>query len=599
MDTRSDLELLRAYEPVLAYTEGELFFPVDIDSYIAACSLWRSRPGGEEVQVVPAGELSVDRLAGAEREWPGYDLHLRFVQQETLVEEAKRFRRTARPVIPRSGRLAAVGVLGRIVDVLMRISLLIRGAVPGGVAAAAATRYRELLDTNTSTYYGRVTRDGGYIALQYWFFYAMNDWRSTFGGVNDHEADWEKVVVYLLDRGDGPAEPVWVGASSHEYTGDDLRRSWDDPDLHREGDHPVLFPGAGSHSNQVEPGDYLIQVDPAFLRGTVRAWRAVAGRIFPSDSAIARHGIGVPFVDYARGDGVRLGPGGDREWSPVVIDDTVPWVARFRGLWGRDTRDWFEGERAPSGPRYERDGTVRRSWIDPLSWVGLHKVPPGPEAARDYLKSHLADLDARVAELDEHIHAKREEVRRLSVAATSLRRNAHTRRHARAHAERVDADEVDLAASYRERGLLAQERTNLRAALERGDDLAEDPQAHLRHPHRPYSTGHQRPTRFLHVWAALSTTLLLVALGALLLLPVPQPLLTAVGVVLMFAAIDALARGRLRSFLAGMAVIALALAVISGVIWAFIIDWRITVVVPVAVTALLLLVLNVRDLLRR
>jgi hypothetical protein len=31
-------------------------------------------------------------------------------------------------------------------------------------------------------------RDAGYLILQYWLFYAMNDWRSTFGGVNDHEA---------------------------------------------------------------------------------------------------------------------------------------------------------------------------------------------------------------------------------------------------------------------------------------------------------------------------------------------------------------------------------------------------------------------------
>jgi hypothetical protein len=26
----------------------------------------------------------------------------------------------------------------------------------------------------------------------------MNDWRSTLGGVNDHEADWEQVTVLLV-----------------------------------------------------------------------------------------------------------------------------------------------------------------------------------------------------------------------------------------------------------------------------------------------------------------------------------------------------------------------------------------------------------------
>src|SRR5687768_15511000 len=30
--------------------------------------------------------------------------------------------------------------------------------------------------------------------------------------------------------------------------------------------------------------------------------------------------ITVPFVDYARGDGISIGPGQDNAWSPVLID---------------------------------------------------------------------------------------------------------------------------------------------------------------------------------------------------------------------------------------------------------------------------------------
>ncbi|MFD0776223.1 NPP1 family protein, partial [Streptomonospora algeriensis] len=378
MGTKTDLELLRAYEPILVFTRGELFFPADVEAYVRCCSLWCEDGDGKEFECVPAGELTLDRLAGAEREWPGRDKHLRFVQESSLRAEARRHRRSSPRVIARSGRLAAVGVLGRVVDILMKLSLLIRSAVPGGVAAAAATRYRDRVggEGRSASYYGRVVHEGGYIALQYWFFYAMNDWRSTYGGVNDHEADWEKVTVYLVEDSQGSTRPRWVGASSHEYYGDDLRRSWDDKDLRREGDHPVIFVGAGSHSHQVLPGDYLIQVDPAVLRGAVRLWRRLTLRLFRSDSAIVRHGIGVPFVDYARGDGARVGPGGDREWTAHTIDDETPWVRGFRGLWGRDTGDFFEGERAPSGPRYERDGTVRWSWADPLAWVGLQKVSP-------------------------------------------------------------------------------------------------------------------------------------------------------------------------------------------------------------------------------
>ena len=36
----SDLELLRQYEPILRFTQGELFFPRAVDEYVRACSLW-------------------------------------------------------------------------------------------------------------------------------------------------------------------------------------------------------------------------------------------------------------------------------------------------------------------------------------------------------------------------------------------------------------------------------------------------------------------------------------------------------------------------------------------------------------------------------
>jgi hypothetical protein len=36
----------------------------------------------------------------------------------------------------------------------------------------------------------------GYVVIQYWFFYAYNDWGTSHGGVNDHEGDWEAVFVF-------------------------------------------------------------------------------------------------------------------------------------------------------------------------------------------------------------------------------------------------------------------------------------------------------------------------------------------------------------------------------------------------------------------
>ncbi|WP_245930344.1 hypothetical protein [Allonocardiopsis opalescens] len=596
-----ELWLLRRFEPVLAYTRGERFFPTDVDGYVRQCSLWRDTAGRGEEEVVPAGQLTLDRLAGARGEWPGTRLHLRFVQKATLREEAQQWRATS--MIARTGRLAAVGLMTRVLDVLMRISLLVRGKVPVGLAAAAATRYRERLDEGHCTYYGRVSRDGGYVVLQYWFFYAMNDWRSTFGGVNDHEADWEMVTVYLATAEDGEPRPAWVGISSHEYTGDDLRRRWDDPDLHREGEHPVVFVGAGSHSGQVLPGDYLIAVDPASLRGAIAFSRRLKERLFPwtRRAGAGRRGIGIPFVDYARGDGRRVGPGGDRPWHPVVIDDSTPWVVGFRGLWGRDTRDWLDGERAPTGPRYERDGRVRFAWRDPLGWTGLQKVAPDPAADRRTLANQVERLEQEVAEADKEIAGKREEVRRLSALAASLERYPHTRERGRELRAEVDAAERALAAVYEHRAGLAEERAVHLAALEAvpGGVPAGEPQAHLKAPHVPYAVGHQRYTRFLRIWAALSTPLLILAFAVILAVPGPTPLATLAGVVLAFAAIEAIARGKLLGFLTALATLAVIAGVLAGVVFAFMLNWRVALLIPLFLAVVLLLVVNVRDLLSK
>jgi hypothetical protein len=67
----------------------------------------------------------------------------------------------------------------------------------------------------------------------------------------------------------------------------------------------------------------------------------------------------------------------------VLIDDDTPWVRDFSGRWGRDSRDPFGGESAPTGPKHERDGIDRMRWEDPLGWAGMQKVDP------DILQWHM------------------------------------------------------------------------------------------------------------------------------------------------------------------------------------------------------------------
>ena len=117
------------------------------------------------------------------------------------------------------GRLARVGLFARIVDAGFNGSLLLRGKVPGGTAAAAAMKYDAARVSDPRyVYHGRVVRRGGWIVLHYLYFYFMNDWRSTFAGANDHEADLEQAFVVLEDAPDGP-RPVWFGCAAHDYFG--------------------------------------------------------------------------------------------------------------------------------------------------------------------------------------------------------------------------------------------------------------------------------------------------------------------------------------------------------------------------------------------
>jgi hypothetical protein len=587
----SDMALLRRYEPILTYTEGERFFPVDVEAYVRYCGLWR----GEE-QLVPAGRLTAEVLVAMAERHPRSKLSLLLVQEPFTREEVRRSG-YARPTIAKSGRLAAVGLIGRVFDVLLRASLFLRGSVPGGVAAAAADLYERRMNPDRCTYYGRVLRDGGYIVLQYWFLYAMNDWRTTFSGVNDHEADWEAVTVYLAETGE-EVRPAWVAVSAHDDRGDDLRRRWDDPDLQAIGDHPVIYVGAGSHSGAITKGQYLVTVNPVRLRSYVRGAQRLTALAFPWMREGRRHGVGIPFIDYALGNGEQVGPGRPRTWHPVLISDDTPWVSAFRGLWGRDTRDWVGGERAPAGPRYDRDGRVRALWADPLGWAGLQKIPPDPEEGRRELRARVELLGKEIEDADAEIERDREALRRLRATAVSLAHHENTKGLARRRSAEVAKAEAALGGLVRSRTELAEERAAHEATLAR-PPAADEPQEHLREPHLPYTPSWGPRTRFLHVWAALSTPLFILAIVGMFVVPhEPVAILLAAAVVL-FVTMEAWARRKLLAFSTGLLMLGGGVAVAAGLGLAVIYGGRYVLLVPMAAVAGVLLVVNLRELFHR
>jgi hypothetical protein len=491
----NDLDLLRQYEPIVKFTYGEHFFPTAVDGYVRRCSLWRRDEKGLTEQVLEEGELNLEKLAELKEAPLGESLSLRFVQEQLDVIEYERWRmHPDRPRFHSGGRLSRVGLLPRLLVSFFNLSLLVRGRVPGGTTAAAAVKYEQMRKEDPRmVYYGRVVREAGYIVLQYMFFYAMNDWRSSFYGVNDHEADLEQIFVYLSDEVSGPLQPCWAAYASHDFFGDDLRRRWDDPELHRQGDHPIIYVGAGSHASYFLPGEYLMGAEPEFIKPIRRAvkvgntfWKETLGQGQAERTVETENSqISVPFIDYARGDGLAIGPGQELGWSPILLTKQDEWAEKFRGLWGLDTRDFLGGERAPAGPKFNRDGSVRVSWYDPLGWAGLDKTPPPAQTAAR-LQQQIASLDQRRLEAEIEIEQKRDALRQMAIELRALQQANHLDELYKEKADDLDQDLRELQSLYArhtrlvETGLATQ---SYLAAVERGE--IGDPQAHIRHKHMP------------------------------------------------------------------------------------------------------------------
>jgi len=600
----NDADLLRQYEPVVQYTDGELFFPCAVDEYLRRASLWQLGVKGQRTKLVDESLVTADTLAALARTAPGHTSYLRFVPKPLGAFDYQHWRsRPNAPFFHAPGRFTRVGLVSRILSSLFNISLLVRGTVPGGTVAAAEIRYQEMRAADPrDVYYGRVIRQGGYTILHYLFFFAMNDWRSSFFGINDHEADWEQCFVFLVNGAEGQLEPRWVAFASHDYVGDDLRRRWDDPDLVAVNScHPVICAGAGSHSSYFMKGEYLAGVEPKALRPlkniAVRARQFWVEKLSQGDSSQIHEEVSaffqVAFVDYARGDGVAIGPGQSRAWTPVLMDGQS-WIEQYRGLWGVDTEDPFGGERAPAGPKYNRDGSVRMSWYDPLAWAGLDKVPP-PQETPVLLAEQVRKLAAEYAELEQAITAKRQQVRDLMLEVDALKQTKYL-----AHLSTPRT--ADLLKAQAELQVLttratANEETQ-KASVEFLDRIEQgdwgDPHAHLQHQHKPEAPMPAQ-SRVLDLWGAVSGAALLLVLVLMIIFPPARWYLWMVVAVLIFLGVESGLRGKLNTYLLNVIIF---LAIVTSFIL-LITNWRAVLVAGVFLLVMMMMRDNVRELSRK
>ncbi len=602
-----DLALLRRFEPVLSFTQGEMFFPTSVEGYLAQCTRWARDEDGVAHRIAGVGEVSLQTLGQRGRWEPGrpgpVTEYLRFVQRPMDLPAYLRWRRDpARPSFEAVGRWARVGLTSRLLDAAFDATSALRGQVPGGTTAVAERQYRAAVGREPQhTYYGRVVRDGGYTVLHYLFFYAMNDFRSSFYGVNDHEADWEQVLVYVVEDEDDPddlarVQPAWLGCASHDLSGGDLRRRWDDPEIQLvDGTHPVISVAAGSHAGYFAPGEYVFGVLPHFLAPGQRLvtaaqqlWRETLRQ---GDQPVARHRgsgrLSMPFVDYARGDGARVGPGA-LPWSPVVLKGSEPWVENYRGLWGLDTRDPLGGERAPAGPKYGRDGQPRRSWYDPLGFCGLDVSVPPPRVPAS-LERRLVDLAAERAQVRSEADQLRGRLRAKELDRIAL--NSGARPPAPNGQERA-AEREQLRLMLRKLTEIDDTARVTEAAVtavRSGEPT--DPRAHLRRAHQPLPRLDRLPIGG-ELWSATSGGLLLLLLAVLPALGTPNTLLSLVIAVAAIFGVDAVIRGRGVHYALGYTVV---LAVI-GTVLLLVVYWKVALVGGIVLFVLSAVRDNVREL---
>jgi len=363
--------------------------------------------------------------------------------------------------------------------------------------------------------------------------------------------------------------------------------------------------GAGSHANYFSAGEYQAEIELSFLSPLVRLshwigtiWRRMTANTRNSlESANLPFDIWrIPFVDYARGDGKGIGPGGDKPWDkPRLIEPPPAWAATYAGLWGLYAHDPIMGENAPSGPMYDRDGSVRRSWCDPLGWAGLDKLPP-PDQTLDYLSQERAALMEGQAQLAEKIAHLSERLTRLGTTLAAMRGHAQLK-------DSYSGRQQETVALSNEIGALRGQQVVNAKIIEsieiyQSSLLAgkRDPvDAHIQRAHLPATRDDLRQSRIVELWAALSVGLMMVGFVGLILFLRSHIIAGLVGMISIFVFIESGFRRQLPQMINSLAI---GLAVVALLIILFDFFWSV-VILAVLAAGVFILWENLRELWRR
>lgn len=163
------------------------------------------------------------------------------------------------------------------------------------------------------------------LAVQYWFYWYFNQFNDL------HESDWEGMQITFA--AESPREALEQSPSEmilFQHGGGE-RADWDDPKVEKEGDHPVVYPAAGSHATFYQSAIY-----------PQNGWNGA--------------GVG---CDNSSPPLRELRP------RPVLLPDEPTDQGRFAwltfdGRWGQKEKAFNNG---PTGPQ------TKDQWTEPFTWM--------------------------------------------------------------------------------------------------------------------------------------------------------------------------------------------------------------------------------------
>jgi hypothetical protein len=241
---------------------------------------------------------------------------------------------------------------------------------------------------------------------------------------------------------------------------------------------------------------------------------------------------------------------------------------------------------------YNRDGSPRGAWYDPLAFAGLDKEPP-PPAAIDLLEHDCARLEQRQTEIDLMIGGLVAELHAIGVQLAGMEGNPHLQKRHQLLTERSIGLRQDLSGLRKERSENEAVLRALRRRLGRlRAGIKDDPHSHIRNLAQPVTQTAMRFNRAAETWGAVSLSVILLGLVALLVLARGYVWMSLVVMVVALLIIESILRGEYARTITGIAAV---LAVISAVIL-ILHYWFWVIVALLAVLAFFLLVQKVREL---